>query len=65
MVCSRLAVYSTPLMIAGDFNIHVDNATDSDAGDLSDMLTSHSLLLHIKKYTNSLPGTLPGSVHYA
>ena len=48
----RLAVHSMPLMIAGDFNIHVDNATDSDASKLSDILTSQSLLQHINTPTH-------------
>jgi len=40
----RLATYSAPLMIVGDFNIHMDVAGDDDAGKLSDILVSHNTL---------------------
>jgi len=38
----RLAIYSAPLMIVGDFNIHMHDASDAYAGKLSDILASHS-----------------------
>ena len=38
-----LSTLSAPLMIAGDFNIHVDDATDTHASKLSDILSCHSL----------------------
>ena len=40
----RLATFSAPLMIIGDFNIHVDDVTDVSAGKLADILDSHSLV---------------------
>jgi len=49
----RLAVYSAQLMILGDFNIHVDDVTDSSASKLSDILANHSLLQHVKSPTHS------------
>jgi len=54
----QLAVYSAPLMILGDFNMHVDDVTDSSAGKLSDILANHSLLQHIKSPTYSDGHTL-------
>lgn len=54
----RLATYSTPLMITGDFNIHVDDANSTDAGKLSDILAGHSLLQHINSPTHRLGHTL-------
>jgi len=40
----RLATYSAPLKIVGDFNIHMDHASDTDTGKLSDILVCHSTL---------------------
>jgi len=54
----RLAVYSTPLMILGDFNIHMDDATDTSASKLSDILVNHSLQQHVKSPTHSDGHTL-------
>jgi len=48
----RLAVYSSPLMIVGDFNIHVDDVTDANASKLSAALASHSLLQHVQSKTH-------------
>jgi hypothetical protein len=44
--------WSAPLMIAGDFNIHMDDAKDADAGKLLDILVSHSLLQHVGSPTH-------------
>ena len=54
----RLAVYSTPLMILGDFNIHMDDVTDTSASKLSDILVNHSLQQHVKSPTHSDGHTL-------
>ena len=40
------------LMIAGDFNIHVDDATDTHASKLSDILSCHSLHQHVYSPTH-------------
>jgi len=37
----RLATYSAPLLIVGDFNIHVDDTTDTGAGRLHEILTTY------------------------
>jgi len=46
------------LMILGDLNIHVDDATDSGASKLSDILASHSLHQHMKSLTHISGHTL-------
>ena len=43
----RLSTFSAPLMIAGDFNIHVDDESDVHAGKLMDLLSCHSLRQHV------------------
>jgi len=48
----RLSTLSAPLMIAGDFNIHVDDATDIHASKLSDILSCHSLQQHVNSPTH-------------
>ena len=54
----QLATYSSPLIIVGDFNIHADVATDAHAGKLCDILSSHSLLQHVKSPTHRCGHTL-------
>jgi len=54
----RLSTYSSPLMIVGDFNIHVDDPTDTHAGKLLDVLTSHSLQQNVKSPTHRHGHTL-------
>jgi len=48
----RLSTFSAPLMIAGDFNIHVDDVTDVHAGKLTDILFCHSLRQHVTSPTH-------------
>jgi len=48
----RLSTLSAPLMIAGDFNIHVDDATDTHASKLSHILSCHSLHQHVYSPTH-------------
>ena len=54
----NLFTYSSPLMIVGDFNIHVDDSTDTHAGKLLDVLTSHSLQQNVKSPTHRHGHTL-------
>ena len=54
----RLSTYSAPLMIVGDFNIHVDVANDTHAGKLNDLLSCHSLHQHVTSPTHSQGHTL-------
>lgn len=39
------------LLISGDFNIHLDNAVDTDAIKLVDLLESHGLQQHVTSPT--------------
>ena len=54
----RLSTFSAPLMIVGDFNIHVDDATDIHAGELTDLLSRHSLQQHVTSPTHEHGHTL-------
>ena len=49
-VLKGLSTFSPPLMIAGDFNVHVDDATNVDAGKLFDVLSTPA-----RHLTNSRP----------
>ena len=45
-------------MIVGDFNIHVDDSTDIQAGKLHDIIASHSLHQHVTSPTHTQGHTL-------
>lgn len=47
-----------PLLITGDFNIHVDVHTDSDASRFQDLLSSMGLQQHVDKSTHISGHTL-------
>jgi len=42
----RLSVYSCPVVISGDFNVHVDDAGCADAVRLADLLQSFGYVQH-------------------
>jgi len=48
----RLTTFSAPLIIVGDFNIHVDDATDMQAGKLIDLLSCRNLRQHVTSPTH-------------
>ena len=48
----RLATCSAPLVIVGDFIIHVDDTTDTGAGRLHQSLTTYGLSQHIRSSTH-------------
>ena len=48
----RLTTFSAPLIIVGDFNIHVDDATDMQAGKLIDLLSCHNLRQRVTSPTH-------------
>ena len=48
----RLATYSAPLIVVGDFNIHVDDATNDDTIKLCDVLSTHDLQQHVSSSTH-------------
>ena len=54
----RLATYSSPLIIIGDFNIHVDDACNEDATKLHDILSTYDLQQHVKSPTHRQGHTL-------
>ena len=54
----RLATYSAPLLIVGDFNIDVGDTTDTGAGKLHEILTTYGLSQHIRSSTHRHGHTL-------
>jgi len=48
----RLSTFSAPLMITGDFNIHVDDATNIHVSKFTDILSCHSLRQHVTSPTH-------------
>jgi len=54
----RTSSYSTPIVIVGDLNVHVDDATDNSSTKLADVLAAHSLVQHVDVPTHSLGHTL-------
>ena len=57
----RTSSYSTPIVIVGDLNVHVDDATDASSTKLADVLAAHSLVQHVDVPTHSLGHTLTSS----
>ena len=47
-----------PLLITGDFNFHVDNKSDVDANNFSDLLESFNLCQHVMESTHCAGHTL-------
>ena len=54
----RLAVYSCPVVICGDLNIHVDQSDDCYALRLRQLLQSFRLVQHVNETTHSAGLTL-------
>jgi len=48
----RLSTFSAPLMVTGDFNIHVDDATNIHVSKFTDILSCHSLRQHVTSPTH-------------
>ena len=46
------------LVIAGDFNFHVDDATDTEAANFLSLLESFHLQQHVRNYTHRAGHTL-------
>lgn len=51
-------------LLAGDFNIHMDNHTDKYANELSALLETFGLTQHVKEPTHSLTRTHSGSYYF-
>ena len=47
-----LAIYSSPLLIVGDFNVHVDDRADTSSAKLHDILVNHCLQQHVTPPTH-------------
>ena len=48
----RLATFSSLLVLLGDFNIHVDDISDSHGAELLNVFASHDLRQHINSLTH-------------
>jgi hypothetical protein len=57
-VLDQLIVHRCPIIIGGDFNIHVDNPADLNAARLADLLSSSDLVQHVSEPTHTLGHTL-------
>ena len=57
-VLESLVVHGCPVIIGGDFNIHVEDQTNHDATLLADRLESFSLVQHVNGATHKYGGTL-------
>ena len=53
-----LILSTEPLVITGDFNVHVDDSTNPDATRLLDLLDSMSLCQHVTQPTHELGHTI-------
>ena len=53
-----LVMSSEPLLILGDFNIHMDLPDDTDCKNMSDLLESMGLIQHVQQPTHELGHTL-------
>jgi len=54
----RLSVYSCPVVICGDFNVHDDDASCADAVRLADLLQSFGYVQHVTTATHTAGHTL-------
>jgi len=54
----RLSVYSCPVVICGDFNVHVDDASCADVVRLADPLQSFGYVQHVTTATHTAGHTL-------
>jgi len=57
-VLETLVVHCCPVVIGGDFNIHVHNADDSEARRLHELLTAFDVVQHVTAPTDCRGGTL-------
>ena len=57
-VLELLVLHSCPIVIGGDFNMHVHNAADTHALRLSELLSSFDIVQHVQGPTHSSGGTL-------
>ena len=58
IILESIVLCQEQLLISGDFNIHLDNAVDTDAIKLIDLLESHGLQQHVTSPTHKHDHTL-------
>jgi len=61
-VFERLASYSCPVVVCGDFNVHFDQTDDVNAARLDQLLQSFGYVQHVSEPTHTMPGTLSTSL---
>ena len=54
----HLATYSCPVVICGDFNVHVDQTDDPNAVRLQQLLESFGYVQHVTEQTHTAGHTL-------
>jgi exonuclease III len=57
-VLETLVIQVCPVVVGGDFNVHVEDPSDPDAVRLSDLLSSFDMIQHVTGPTHRLGGTL-------
>ena len=57
-VLELLVLHSCPVVIGGDFNVHVHDVADTHARRLSELLSSFDIVQHVQGPTHSSGGTL-------
>ena len=57
-VFEQLATYSCPVVICGDFNVHVDQTDDPDAVRLHQLLEAFGYVQHVTEQTHTAGHTL-------
>ena len=53
-----ISIYSSTVIICGDFNVHVDDASDTSACQFTDLLDAFNLLQHVNDSTHTQSHTL-------
>jgi len=57
-VLETLVMHACPVIIGGDFNIHVEDPSDPDAAHLSELFASFDIVQHVTGSTHHHGGTL-------
>ena len=60
-----LVAHACPVIVGGDFNVHVHDADDADARRLRDLLTTFDMVQHVNSPTRLRGGTLDLLVTFA
>ena len=57
-VLDRISTFAVPVMLVGDVNIRLDQPTDVDAVQFTELLAAHDLANHVTSPTHDLGGRL-------